>query len=197
MLQGYDMKSEAEKQNQRSMKTKIRLANGLAEMMKEERLSRISVSALCERCCVSRATFYNNFSSIREVAEFYVKQHFLAVEKALKSNKKMTLREQYEYMIHYMITTSYATNHFIVDIIGKVNRPEVYNIMFLFLEKQIESFLMQNEELAKDSSKRKLLAYSWAGSLTGLISFVSNNRSLFTAEDLEETIKSESSHYLA
>lgn len=186
------MKTNEDKTDQRKIKNRVVLAKALMEMMRTIELEDIKVSALCRKCHVSRATFYNNFSSIHEVIEFYIKNKFADLEKAVKLESKkrnMSLVEQYDFMVHKMVTDSYSSGRILKDILGRKNKGEFCGVMFLFFEKYIEAFMEEEASLQYTAEKRKLLSHAWAGSLTGVVYCISHNSNSYTKEELENAIR--------
>lgn len=51
----------------RVRKTQIAVESALLELLKEKKLSQITISELAERADINRKTFYNNYSSIEDV----------------------------------------------------------------------------------------------------------------------------------
>lgn len=57
------------KKDKRSLATEAKIKQSLLEMLSEMRISQVSVSALCARAGITRATFYQHYGNMNDVLE--------------------------------------------------------------------------------------------------------------------------------
>ena len=72
------------KEDQRIIKTKEKFSQALISLLKEKSVQDIKISELCERAHISRATFYNNFTTIEDVLNYYIEKFEVPLEAALE-----------------------------------------------------------------------------------------------------------------
>lgn len=70
------MKLNDKKVDRRIIKTKDKISKTLFSILKEKPLSDITISYLCEKADISRATFYNNFEVIENVLVYSIEKIF-------------------------------------------------------------------------------------------------------------------------
>jgi AcrR family transcriptional regulator len=79
---------------QKSRKTKMRLAAALESLMREKPLAKIAIREITARAGVDRQTFYYHFETVDQAARYLCMEKFsaIAIDKAAEGNLHETLR---------------------------------------------------------------------------------------------------------
>lgn len=111
-----------QKENQRIALTKRMLKDSLLELMEEKSIQKISVSELCRKAGINRATFYNHYTMpqdiLREMGDELAEQIQSLLKKKNLFNKG-SLQEKVEVVCEYL-----QENRRIAKLLFQNNTPE-------------------------------------------------------------------------
>ena len=163
------------------------LANAFQELMYEQGYSGITVSQLCERAMIRRATFYRHFNSKEDYLAYYVRsQRALANDHALAGGDVSDFREYCRRMTDQLVDL--AVEH--REVLEKLRLDEANAVLFFVLTREVASelcdILLENRAYADvqpaDERRRRAMALT-SFYVTGLFGVL--DRALVSGEVLE------------
>ena len=152
------------------------LADAFLELMYEQGYGNITVSQLCDRAMIRRATFYRHFSSKEDYLAYYVRsQRTLVHNRVLAGDDAGDCREYCRRMTDQLIDL--AIEH--RELLEKLRRDEGNAMLFFVLSREIASelcdVLLKNGACADvepaDERRRRVMAFAlfYASGLFGVL----------------------------
>lgn len=163
------------------------LANAFQELMHEQGYNGITVSQLCDRAMIRRATFYRHFSGKEDYLKYFVRsRRGLANDHVLAGGDMRDYREYCRRMTDQLIDL--AIEH--RELLEKLRLDEANAVLLLVLSREVASelcdALLQNGAYADvepaDERRRRVMAFAsfYATGLFGVL-----DRALVSDETLE------------
>lgn len=175
----------------RILKTKTRLTQALLELMQERNFQDIKISDLCDKAKISRATFYNNFSTTKDVLCYYFECRGQSVLDMIQNEFKgdnLSFPQAYKSLIHHMLALLYQDKNHIMVTLKQNSTSEVYSILGDFLYKSTSAVLRKYGGRLDPSIPIEMAASYLSGAFIGLISYLIPNSEQYTAAQMEDYI---------
>lgn len=132
------------KEDLRIVKTKEKLSSTLMELLKTQSIDDVSISTLCEQSGISRATFYNNFSTVYDVFDCYLNN----IKKQLETNyhnelftTSLSIRATFELMIRTCVDYIDSNREQLRSTLNNNSNSKFNNILAKFFTETIKEIL--------------------------------------------------------
>lgn len=189
MIGEVTMNKTRVKEDLRVKKTKEKLCTSLLELMQTQSLETISISDLCNKSGISRATFYNNFNTIHEVFNCYLvrMKNLLADAYHEKSTKyHFSLRESLDFLINLAIDFIYEKKDGLKNIIDNNVNSNFTNIAATFFTDCIKEIIILHEDrMSSLEISFPCLASFGAGGLSFLFVNALYSEKMMSKDELE------------
>jgi AcrR family transcriptional regulator len=184
------MKENTNKEDLRIVKTKKALSEALFALLETTPFDAITVSTLCARAHVSRATFYNNFTTTRDVLLSSIQSFHQELENQAAIQRKeqgLPLSETYRLFISMIIDgLSPFIGHF--SNMVKINGASaIFSMLENYLFDTIKHLITIYGEDVK-TVPLDLLANYLAGAMAGLLIYLLPNHDKFSRQEIENYI---------
>ena len=167
------MKLGLQTRNTKTEFTRMCIAEAIIDMLQEDELSKIRISAVVQRAGVSRMTFYNYYHSITEALEDYVQILVaLYVEECLKQDDIGGYLD-YEHILFALKFFDQYRRYFTT-----MNQSGLYGILI----KSVNQFM--EEQFSADNPYSTYEMYSYAGGLLNAFLMWEENGKKESAEDI-------------
>lgn len=153
-------------QEERSQQTRLALASGLKELMKEKPLSKISVKDLVTRCNVNRKTFYYHFTDIYDLLKWMLK------EEALDVMKKFDYMTDFQDAALYVINYVEENNHILqcaYDSMGRDGLKEFLDQNFITIIRPYVNRYVQGHNLSASESYKEFICDFFTDAISSVI----------------------------
>ncbi|GEM_PF-1105842 len=174
------------KEDLRIIKTKRRLSQSLMDMLSEVPFDKIKVSDLCERSGISRATFYNNFDSTKEVLQYHLETFREEIQSKIveeKDEKNLDFSDTYRLMLSLIISTLSEKRQILKEVIEKHPSSVIYYVIQKFALSSINRVLeMFKEEIS--SIPLPIISNYLAGAFTGLVIYLISSGDNYSKEQM-------------
>lgn len=149
----------------RVQKTRSALTNALYELMCQKSLDEITVTELCEKAVIRKATFYKHFGDKTELLVYMIREiQRLAEEDNYVDYDPENPANYYTDVFRYLIDFIDSNDKFIVNVLRSNAGNSVRNI----LEEQIRFAIdqrLRQEEAEYIRSSHTLLSVAYAGAI--------------------------------
>lgn len=183
--------AEEEKIDLRILKTKTRLTQALLDLMQEKSFQEIKISDLCEKAKISRATFYNNFETTKDVLCYYFDcrgQSLIEMIRNEFDGENLSFPQAYKSLIHHILTLIYQDKSHILTTLKQNQSSQVYSILREFLNKSTCAVLQKYGGKIDSNIPIEMAASYLSGAFIGLISYLIPNNEKYTIEQMEDYI---------
>lgn len=155
----------------RIVKTREALSKALITLLSKKAFQDVRISELCDEAGVSRATFYNNFSSMDEVFAFFLQTMWDPILEQVKKEtreKHLIINKAY-YRFVELTVIRFEPLHEVFMSILKVNpSSQVFDCLNTYFNKAIYEVMGEFSEYDFDMPQDMLVSYI-AGGFTGLL----------------------------
>ena len=172
------------KQEDRSRKTKERLAASLKKLIKEKPLSKITVQNIADDCNINRKTFYYHFEDIYDLLKWTLN------EEAMVVIGKFDLITEYEEAIRFVMDYVEENDYIINCIYDSVGHDEMKRFLYNDFFQPVRSVIKEIAELrqlpAEDAFTDFLADFYAAGLANLLINWFQDTRRYTRQEIIDD-----------
>lgn len=155
----------------RIIKTREALSKALITLLSKKAFQDVRISELCDEAGVSRATFYNNFSSMDEVFAFFLQTMWDPILEQVKKEtreKHLIINEAYHRFVELTVTRFEPLHEVFMSILKVNPSGQVFDCLNTYFNKAIYEVMGEFSEYDFDMPQDMLVSYI-AGGFTGLL----------------------------
>ncbi len=179
------------KMDLRIRKTYMAITNALEDLLLEKPLDEITVSEICEKAMVRRATFYKHFGDKNELLMFIINEMEEDIKKRQSDAHKLVSEVKIDFYQDILIMLNYLEEkeQLFCALSDNWSIGKLSNLISDNLTQGIKEYLTQNDNMSDPNSSASLLTCQLlTGSLIQGISWWMNHRELFTKEEMAEQL---------
>lgn len=130
----------------RIQKTRSALTNALYDLMSQKSLDEITVTELCERAVIRKATFYKHFGDKTELLEYMIQelQRISTEENTIGYDPEVPY-SYYSGVFQYLLDFIDSNDRFVLNVLKSNSSSFVRNILEEQIRREIDAHLKQEE----------------------------------------------------